>query len=285
VRSAAACAFVACAVLICRAQAPLLDRDAFLNAARDNLARSQQLAHHYAYKERRADFHLNPFGRMGKGETRVLQVFPAPNRQLIYRRVIERDGKPVPAADLARQDAEYRSRAEQVLRRLSRERTEDRSVRERDEALARHRAQTMIADVVNTLRFEIVRREMRDGVPAIVVAFFPRPDVRPNTREGKIARVFQGTLWIHEAAREVVHVEAHAIDDASFGGFIAKLYEGTRATLVRREIEPGVWMPTIIKLNGEARALFRKVKVDFMVEWFDYEKLPNPTLQLPSAQF
>jgi hypothetical protein len=138
---------------------------------------------------------------------------------------------------------------------------------------------------VNTLRFEIVRREMRDGVPAIVVAFVPRPDARPNTREGKIARVFQGTLWIHEAAREVVHVEAHAIDDASFGGFIAKLYEGTRATLVRREIEPGVWMPTIIKLSGEARALFRKVKVDFMVEWFDYEKLPNPTLQLPSAQF
>ena len=284
-RSAGAFALVACAVITSRAQAPLPDRDAFLNATRENLARSQQLAHHYAYKERRADFHMNPFGRMGKGETRVLQVFPAPNRQLIYRRVIERDGRPVPADDLARQDAEYRSRAEQVLRRLSRERTEDRSLRERDETLARHRAQMTIADVVNTLKFEIARREMRDGVPAIVVTFVPRPDARPNMREGKIARVFEGTIWIHEAAREVMHVEAHAIDDASFGGFIAKLYEGTRATIVRREIEQGVWMPTLIKLNGEARALFRKVKVDFMVEWFDYEKLPNPNIQIPSAQF
>jgi len=265
------------------AQSPALpDADTFLRATRENLARAQQLAHHYAYKERRSDMHMNPFGRMGMGDTRVTLVRPAPNPRLTYRRVIERNGAPVSAAELAQQDAEYHKRVDEMRRRLAREDDEDRASRERDEALARQRAQMLIADVVNTLQFDIVRREMRNGVPAIVVAFAARPGARPVTREGRTARVFKGTMWIHEAAREVMHVEAVATDDVAYGGFIAKLYEGTAATLVRAEIDRGVWMPTRVKLDGEARALFRKMKMDFLVEWFDYERIdPNAPTQLP----
>jgi hypothetical protein len=263
------------------AQAPLPDVDAFLRAARENLARAQQVAHHYSYKERRVDMHMNPFGRMGMGDTRVMEVHPSPNPRLTRRRVIERNGKPVSAAELAQQDADYRQKVEEVRRRLAREDAEDRQSRERDEALARQRAQMMIADVVNTLRFQVVRREMRNGVPAVVVTFAGRPEARPVTREGRTAKVFKGTLWIHEAAREVMDVEAVAIDDVTYGGFIAKLYEGTLATLVRREIDPGVWMPIRVKLEGEARALFRRTKIDFSVEWFDYQRISTSSAHVP----
>jgi hypothetical protein len=252
---------------------PLPDPGNFLRAVRENLARAQQLAHHYAYKERRTDLHMNPFGRMGKGDTRLTQVYPSPNPRLTYRRIIERNGVPVPESDLARQDREYREKVAEVQRRLAREDAEDRQSREHDEALARKRAQMMIDDVVTTLQFEVARRELRNGVQTIVVTFAGRPEARPLTREGRVARVFKGAVWIHEAAREVMYVEAVATDDVSFGGFIAKLYEATSATLVRREIDPGVWMPTRIKLDGEARALFRKTKIDFLVEWFDYQRM------------
>jgi hypothetical protein len=286
-------ALIACALLgvgprsdvIAQAPAGLPDVDSFLRAARENLARAQQVAHHYAYKERRADLHMNPFGRMGMGDTRVTFVRPAANRRLTYRRVIERNGKPVPAADLAQQDAEYQKRVEEVQRRLAREDEQGRQSREQDEAVARQRGQMTITDVVNTLRFQVVRRELRNGVPAIVVTFAGRPEARPTTREGRTARVFKGTIWIHEAAREVMYVEAVATDDVAYGGFIAKLYEGTEATLVREQIDQGVWMPTRIKLTGEARALFRKTKIDFLVEWFDYERLSNPESQIPNPNF
>jgi hypothetical protein len=257
---------------------PLPDPDNFLRAVRENLARAQQLAHHYAYKERRTDLHMNPFGRMGKGDTRLTQVYPSPNPRLTYRRIVERNGAPVPEADLARQDREYREKVADVQRRLAREDAEDRQSREHDEALARKRAQMMIDDVVTTLQFEVARREMRNGVQTVVVTFAGRPGARPLTREGRVARVFKGTVWLHEAAREVIYVEAVATDDVSFGGFIAKLYEGTTATLVRREIDSGVWMPTRIKLDGEARALFRKTKIDFLVEWFDYQRMGSDEL-------
>jgi hypothetical protein len=225
--------------------------------------------------------HINPFGRMGTGDVRVLEVTPSPNPQLTYSRVIERNGVPVPKHELDRQDAEYRARVADVQRR-SVDAAED-GKRGRDDLLARRRAQMVIDDVLNTLQFDLVRRESRDGRPAIVVSFVARPDARPATRQGRIARVFKGHAWVDEVSREVTHVDAVAVDDVSFGGFIAKLYKGTHAVLRREQIDEGVWMPTRVHLSGDVRALFRKVKIDYVVDWFHYRRLPTPEPE--SSQF
>ena len=51
--------------------ADLPPREPFFTEARAALSRSQELWHRYAYRERRTELHLNPFGRMGTGGTRV----------------------------------------------------------------------------------------------------------------------------------------------------------------------------------------------------------------------
>jgi hypothetical protein len=252
----------------------LPQRDPFLRETREALTRSQQLWHRYAYKERRTELHLNPFGRMGMGGTRVAEVRPSADPRLTYRRVIERNGGPVSQFELDRQDAEYRARAAQVTREAASADADDEKRRQQDELLARRRAQMIIDDVVNTLRFDLVRREVRDGRPAIVISFAAHPNPRPSTREGRLARVFAGHLWVDEATRELMHLEAVAGDDVAFGGFVAKVYEGTKAVVVRQEIEPGVWMPTRLTLTGDVRALFRRAKIDHIVEWFDYRSTP-----------
>ena len=252
----------------------LPNRDTFLRETREALTRSQQLWHRYAYKERRTELHLNPFGRMGMGGTRVTEVRPSADPRLTYRRVIERDGAPLSQLELDRQDADYRARSAQARRDAASADADDEKRRQQDELLARRRAQMIIDDVVNTLRFDMVRREVRDGGPAIVISFAARPNARPLTREGRLAKVFTGQLWVDEATREVMHVEGVAGDDVSFGGFVAKVYEGTKAVVVRQEIEPGVWMPTRLTLTGDVRALFRKAKIDHIVEWFDYRSTP-----------
>jgi hypothetical protein len=277
----ASCIVAACGFLLAHTSAQnagLPDRETFLREARETLGRSQQIWHQYSYKERRTDVHMNPFGRMGTGDTRVLEVRPSPNPQLTYKRVIQRNGVPVPKQELDRQDEEYRARVAEIEQRRA-EGDADRDERERHDLLARRRAQMVITDVLDTLRFDLVRREVRDGRPAIVVSFAARPDARPATRQGRIAKVFKGHAWVDEAAREVTAVEAVAVDDVAFGGFIAKLYDGTRARLRREEIDAGVWMPTRVHLSGDVRALFRKTKIDYVVEWFDYTKIPNPHSQ------
>jgi hypothetical protein len=209
-------------------------RDTFLRETREALTRSQQLWHRYSYKERRTELHLNPFGRMGMGGTRVAEVRPSADPRLTYKRVVERNGVPVPPFELQRQDADYRERAAQVEREIARANGDDEERRQRGELLARRRAEMIIDDVVRTLQFELVRREIRGGRTAVVISFTGRPDARPTTREGRLAKVFSGHLWVDEATREVMYLEGVARDDVSFGGFIAKVYEGTKAVVVRR---------------------------------------------------
>ena len=158
----------------------LPDPDAFLREAREALARSQQLWHRYAYKERRTELHMNPFGRMGTGGTRVLEVRPSADVRLTYRREIERNGAPVSKLELDRQDAAYRER----VAKLERDSDGAERAETNDDVLARRRAQMTIEDVLNTLRFSLVRRELFAGRPALLVAFAARPDARPVHARG-----------------------------------------------------------------------------------------------------
>lgn len=254
---------------------PLPDSAPFLREMRDNLLRERHRSPLYAYKERRTDIHMNPFGRMGMGDTRVFEVRPHPHPQLTYRREIERNGVPLRDVDLVRQDRQYKAKADEIVRRLNHENADERRARERDEALVRARAEAMVRDVAQALQFRVVKREVFEGTPAIVVAFSPRPDARPITREGRIASGFTGRLWVKEATREVMHLDAEAVDDITFGGFLGKIYKGTRAILDREEIEPGVWMPTRMTFIGEGRALFRRIKIDLNIQWFDYRKVDD----------
>jgi hypothetical protein len=254
--------------------AGLPPREPFLTETREALARSQQLWHRYAYRERRTELHLNPFGRMGTGVTLVTEVRPSPNPQLTHRRVIERGGVPVPKHELDHQEAEYRARIARAERTGADPRSAER--RMRDEEAARLRARAVVDDVLKTLQFEVTGREVRSSGPVIVVTFTPNPAARPTTREGRLAKAFKGTVWIDEALREVTDMQAVAIDDVSFGGFIARVYKGTKATVERREVEPGVWMPTRLTLSGDIRALFRKATINHVIEWSDYRKMTEP---------
>jgi hypothetical protein len=82
--------------------------DAFFAATRDNLARAQREQYRYAYKERRSDLHVNPFGsKVGTGGTSVYEVTPIA-ANVTYRTLIEHDGKPVSDSTPERQERKSR---------------------------------------------------------------------------------------------------------------------------------------------------------------------------------
>ena len=225
---------------------PLPDREALFRATQENLARAQREQGRYSYRERRTELHTNPFGRLGTDGVVVYSVTPGPEPDVVYRTLLEKDGVKVANAKPERQER--------------RERRQFRS---------------SIDDVVDTLNFSVDRREVRDGRDTIVVTFAAKPDARPQTREGRLAKLFTGSIYVDEAASEVSRVEGVAIDSISFGfGMIARLNEGTRVSLVREPVEGGIWLPTSIRFTGEGRAiLFRKLNVDLKIDWYDYKRV------------
>lgn len=232
------------------------DPEAFYRETRANLERSQREQIAFAYKERRTELAANPFGRLGTtGDTTAWEVTPEADGAAVVRRLIERNGTAVTGGPV-----------ERVMRR-----------REPDGSAGRPRPSGW-EDAVSALRFHLDRREVRDGRSLIVVLFEPRPDARPVTREGRLARVFKGRILVDEERREVARVEAIAIDDISLGfGLVARLGEGTTVTLTRERVDGGTWLPTSIRFDGEGRALlFRKLTVHHVIEWFDYRRLWHP---------
>ena len=232
-----------------QAPAPLPDHASFVQATRDNMARSQNEQYRFAYKERRTELRTNPFGRIGSGGLLVYDVTPLEGGNVIARKLIERDGKPVQNGPVEKVDLTERA--------------------------PRRPRRSGLDDTVAMLDFVLDRRETLRGRNVIVVTFTPKADAKPETSEGRLARLFKGSVWVDEAMREVVRVEATAIDDLSIGmGLIARLNEGTKATLTREPVDGSIWLPTSIRFVGQGRALlFRRLNIDQRIEWFDYRRM------------
>lgn len=226
---------------------PFPEPDVFFEAVRANLARSQDDQRLFAYKERRTELNLNPFGRLGTGGVRVTEVTPVEGGSAVMIRVIERDGKPVTDSEAVRRPMRTSSRGRRV-----------------------------VDDVASSLEVSMNRREHLAGRDAIVAAFKARRDAKPQTREGRLARNFAGEIWIDEQTREVFRIDAKAVDDVAFGygGVLARLNKGATVTLRRELVQKDLWLPVSMRFNGEGRALLlRKLTIDFAVDWFDYRKV------------
>lgn len=230
-----------------RAPRPLPDAETFLASVRANLAMSQEDQNRFAYRERRTELELNPFGRLGTGETRVIAVTPIEGGKAVTRQLIERDGKPVTDSPPSR-----------------------REVRKSE------RGKTVVDDVAEMLEIKIDRRASLNDRDAIVVTFKPKRDAKPRTREGRLARSFAGEIWIDEQMREIVRIDAMAIDDLSFGyGVLGRVNKGATVTVRRERVDGNLWLPTSIRFNGDGRALLylRKLTINFAIEWFDYRRV------------
>jgi hypothetical protein len=261
---------------------PLPDQESFFAETRKRLASNDLIQSRYSFRERTTELRLNPFGRnMGTGPVNVYEVYPHPAEELTYRRLVERGGHPLSAAELEKQDREYREKLRGWQERLEREGKSDRIQRLQKAAEARKKDEAMAREAIDMFEFQVTGRDTWQNEPAIVVTFKPRPGASPRTREGRVARAFTGRAWVHEFDYEVMNVEATAMDDVSFGwGMIAKLHRGYKARFTRRRIG-GAWLPVESRFSGTGRALlFRRVVINFERDYYDYQ--PFDVTELPA---
>jgi hypothetical protein len=226
----------------------LPDKDAFLSEARRRIVSNEILQNRYTYRERVTRMRFNPLGHIGTGPVDVYEVYPIA-QGLTYRRLLERNGSPIPAAELAQADREFMSRYEEWRRMLQREDNDERAARLRRLTAEREKDRARAEEALGVFDFSLERRDTLEGQPVIVVSFRPRPNTRPQSREAKIASNFVGQAYVHEREYQVVRVEAEAIADTSFA-----------------------WLPVETRMNGTGRALlFRKVTIDYVREYSDYQ--------------
>jgi hypothetical protein len=252
------------------APAPLPEPRAFFVQVRERLHTDDYLLDQYTFTERQTERQLDGKGKVKKITSALYEVYPSPEPGQTYRRLVEKDGKPLSSEELAREDRKQEAKEAKAWARLGANDAQKRAAAER----SRRRETEAIEELFRIHDFRIVGRETLDGRAAILVTFSPRPGVEPVTRAGKVFKKFAGRAWIDEEDRQLARVEAELIDDFSIGfGFIAKLKKGARAELLRRKINHEIWLPAEVRFAGNARLLlFRGLHIDTLSEYSDYKK-------------
>jgi len=256
---------------------PLPDPATFAEQVKKHLSTDEERQSGYTFLERRTQERLDSSGRPTTDSVKVFEVYPGLPGQDRYRRLIEEDGKRVPAETLAKQDADRKKDVEAYARAQTSASEREKSTREQEKDRRRYAA--AVDDIFRVYDIKILRREPIGGRDTIFATLTPKPDAKPQTDDGKIMKHFSARAWISESDYELVRVEIEAIDNLSFGmGLLARVHKGTTATYQRRKVNDEVWLPEQVTWTASARVLLLKsLRMRGTSEFSNYRKFTVDT--------
>lgn len=243
----------------------------FATRVRQAIRLDFEIQERFAYLERRRDVKISKLGKVTVGPLRTFEVFPSDRPGGTYKRLIEIDGTPLTAAELARRDAEH----ERNLRREAerRESPEQRAERiEKAEAERKHR-NAILDDVVAVYTPTFVGYETVDGQRVLMADLAPRAHARVTTREGRWMKQFAGRIWVDAVDYQVVKIEMQAFDDVSIGwGIVGRLHKGSRLRFVRTRFADA-WVPAEVTYAARGRTLlFRPFEFSVTTTFASYKR-------------
>lgn len=273
------CCLALASVAVTGQDRPLPDQETFLLETRKHLQTDSSLQSSYMYVETRREQKLDERGRVTEESRGVIENYPGFPGEPRWERVLEEDGRPVPASKLEAQDRERQRKAEEYARRMAAEPKKEyaRQVREwekyRDEAAER------VADIFRVFDIRMLGREPIDGHDTIAFTLTPRRGAKARTREGGQMRRFTVRAWISESDHELVRLDAVATDDLPFAwGLLARLHKGARLSFERRNVNGEVWLPAAVSYQGHARVgLLAMIRRAGTSEYSGYRKFTVDT--------
>ena len=202
-------------------------------------------------------------------EVKVSRAIPAGTG--VDRIPVGPDGKPIDAAA-------YRAELEKLERSLLWASEEGRAQREAYDKI--NKKQKDRAELIEATRtaflYTFVAREPRAERMLVKYRMEPNPAYKSTSRSTAIFAKVRGYLWIDEAAGQLARVEAEVTDDFSVGGFLAKVYKGSRFMQERYEMAPGLWLPSYAQYDFDGRRLFVSFAVHERTFYSRYRRIGPP---------
>jgi hypothetical protein len=235
--------------------------------ARDD--RDDSLARDYTYLETVTEQEWKD-GKRTKAETETFEIISLYGQP--YRRLVARDGQPLPPAE--------REKQQRKLDRLAAERARE-SDEKRERRLARYSAEqkqrrAFLQEIPAAYRLTMAGETVIDSRPAWIIDATPIDGYRPRDRRAKLFKSFKGRFYIAKQDAALLKLEAEAIEPVSFGLVLARLDRGARFTLAKTHVNNELWMPARIKVDFDARlALLKRLKVDLQIDYSEFRKFQS----------
>ena len=258
---------------------PLPELNAFLTNVRKHLRSNWVVQSQYTYTEKEIVRQVDSDGKVKKTETKIYEVYPSVDEEFTYKRLISKDGKPMSAEEMDKEEREYNKKRQEWQRRKERESADQKQRREEKEREAMRKEEEAVDEAFRLYEITMIGREWMDGIPVIGLSFEPRSNYATKTDGGKILKNVSGKIWFSEEDYEFVRIEAELADSLSFGlGFIVRLNKGTHMVFQRRKINQEAWLPVVSRFVGTGKILLLKgFRVDRETIYSDYKKFSVET--------
>ena len=234
---------------------PLPEQERFLREVRTRLQTDSSLQSSYIYVETRREQKLDGRGRVEEESVKVYESYPGlPGEEQRWERLISENGRPRAASDLEKEMRDRQKKAEALAREATEQPAKQRARQQREYAEQRREFDAVIDDLFLVYDIRMERRESINGHETIVFFLTPRRDAKPRTREGSQMRKFTVRAWISESEKELMRLDAEAIDTLTMGwGLLARLHKGAKLSFLRTKVNDEVWLPSRVSYSGSAR--------------------------------
>jgi len=265
--------------LSAQAPKPLPDRETFVREVRARLEPDEDRQRDYVYVETRREIKVDRSGRQVGEDVEVFEAYPGLPGEERWLRRIRKNGRPVPADELTKEDRKRQEKAEAFLRASERRTPAERAKLQRDQARERQKTREMVDDAFRVYDIQMLGRETLAGHDAITFSLTPRRGATTRTRAGGILRHVRVRAWVSESDYELMRIEAEAIDTLSVGlGLLARVHKGSRFAFERRKVDGAVWLPARSSYTASARVLLLKgLRLNGISEFSDYRRFSVDT--------
>lgn len=222
--------------------------------------------------ERHFDSHDRvSFNRQEAWETLILDGRP-------FRRMLERDGKPLSADEQRKQQ----QKLDKDTATLESETPGQKQKRAADYQKERRREREFLLEIPDAFDFRLEGENRIDGREVWVISGVPKPGYRAKSRDGGALAKIQGKMWIDKTGYQWVRIEAQTTETISWGLFLARLNPGAKLVLEQTRVNDEVWLPKREYLSGSGRiGLIKRLAEDEEITWNDYQKFQVESKIIP----
>jgi hypothetical protein len=223
-------------------------------------ARNRVLERSYTYVQRDEERTLDSSGAVKRRESKTWDVVPLQGAQ--FRRLIERNDKPLSAQEEQQQEA-ARHKREAARRKTAelraRETPEQRQKRLDTREGNRQREQRELDEAIDGFDLRLAGEEQIDGVPVWVIDGAPKSGYKFKSNEpASVLSKMKGRIWVAKSDYQPVRIDAETTGTISFGAVLARIYKGTRVHVEYTYVNGEVWLPKRETFSVSGRILLVK---------------------------
>jgi hypothetical protein len=247
------------------ANAPLPEIHQLILDVVDHQKQLDQVRENYTFNAQRTIQDLDSSGQVKKTETEESEEFFVNGH--IIGRMVKKNGQPL-------SEHELKKETERVTKLAQKAEKTPRDQPLEGQAIGIRRL-LEIMDVRNP------RRETYRGRPTIIFDYIGRKDASTHGIAEDASKKLQGAIWVDEANRQVVHLDATFNDNFRIGGgLLGSIEKGSSFHFDQALVNGEIWLPTGSEATVQARVLIKGIRQHITEHDVDYQRFHVETQQL-----